>query len=227
SSPKTPLYSPKPTTLMLSPGQASVASRLSIDPPKVFQGATFEQTPPDLYDVPEGTLSTWGFLINRRLKCFICMSCHIVILPSHLPSHITKKHKDTCISVDKSRVQEIAHQEGLLSSYPDTPVFDQIEFQGLGRSWGHCCPFCPAMYSHSKDVLAHCHEAHDLEVEAEDLPSAWMQRLSEAPQAKAWFRIIPRSLELCSPSANYLISLRKELNSRPPLPASHLDHRHL
>ncbi|KAJ2991743.1 hypothetical protein NUW54_g8109 [Trametes sanguinea] len=207
ASPKTPPYSPRPMSLILSPGQVSVGSRMSVDPPDApdaLSDSEHDEHPPDLYDVSSGILTTWGFLINRRLKCLICLSCHVVVLPAHVHSHVQNKHRDARISISKP-----------------------LEFEGLTRAWGFCCPSCPGTYSRAKDVLAHSRKDHDLELELEDLPTAWMQRFSEAPLAKSWFRVTPRSTQLHSPSANYLTALREQLNTRPALPASMLDHRHI
>ncbi|KAL7284912.1 hypothetical protein ACG7TL_002226 [Trametes sanguinea] len=230
ASPKTPPYSPRPMSLILSPGQVSVGSRMSVDPPDApdaLPHSEHDEHPPDLYDVSSGLLTTWGFMINRRLKCLICMSCHIVVLPAHVRSHVQNKHRDARISISKSFVEELARKEGLVSEYPATPPPFEVEFEGLTRAWGFCCPSCPATYSRAKDVLAHSRNDHDLELELEDLPTAWMQRFSEAPLAKSWFRVTPRSIQLHSPSANYLTALREQLNTRPALPASMLDHRHI
>ncbi|KAJ3011691.1 hypothetical protein NUW54_g2084 [Trametes sanguinea] len=113
SSPKTPPHSHRPMSIVLSPGQVSVGSRMSVDPleiPEAPEEAEAAEQPSDLYDVSSGILTTWGFLINRRLKCLICMSCHIVVLPAHVRSHVQNKHRDARISISKPFVEELARR---------------------------------------------------------------------------------------------------------------------
>ena len=102
-----------------------------------------------------------------------------------------------------------------------------MEYEGIRRAWGYSCPLCPAMFQRPKDVVAHCRQKHHREVAAHELEEGWMQRFSEAPLINSWFRVVPRSAQLHSVSAGYLAAMRKELNTRPSLPPSQLDHRHI
>ncbi|CDO77783.1 hypothetical protein BN946_scf184604.g1 [Trametes cinnabarina] len=183
--------------------------------------------PSDLYDVPSAVLATWGLLINRCLKSFVCILCEAVIVPHHVVSHIHNKHKDARVQVNKAALEEIVQQEDIISTYPNIPPPDQVEFEGIHRAWGHACPLCPAMFHCPKDVVAHCRHKHHQEVLAEQLEGGWMQRFSVMPQAKSWFRVVPRSAQLCSVSAGYLAAMQKELDARPSLPSSQLDHHHI
>ncbi|KAL7278856.1 hypothetical protein ACG7TL_006687 [Trametes sanguinea] len=229
--PKTPVASPRAMSLVLSPGQASNTSQMSLDPPEggepPAQPLEPVAAPSDLYDVPSAILATWGLLINRRLKSLVCVLCEAVVIPSHVVSHIHNKHKVARIQVNKAALEEIVQQEDILTTYPDVPPPDQVEFEGIHCAWGYACPLCPAMFQRPKDVVAHCRQKHHEHASADDLEGGWMQRFSEMPQAKSWFRVIPRSAQLRSVSAGYLTAMRKELDARPSLPSSLLDHRHI
>ena len=83
------------------------------------------------------------------------------------------------------------------------------------------------MLSRPKDVSLHCRQVHHIEAEADDIAPGWMQQLSLSPLGKSWFSVTARSSRLVSPEAAYLTGLRRQLDIRPSLPASELDHRHL
>lgn len=180
-----------------------------------------------LYDVPAGTLATWGFLINRRLKTLICMTCQAVVLPSHAPTHITRQHKACQISINKVLLNTIVQQEGLSTSWPELTTVNPVEFEGLERVWGYGCPDCPTMFQNSRTVVEHVQTVHQHSVAPADLPRSYMQRLSQAPGTRSWFSVTSGATQLHSPSANYLLTLRHELDIRPLLPATELDHRHI
>ncbi|KAH9852007.1 hypothetical protein C2E23DRAFT_860305 [Lenzites betulinus] len=215
STPTTPPHSPRPMSVVPSPS-GSNSSRMSVDPPAL----------PELYDVAEGTLATWGLLINRRLQALVCMTCQVVVLPSHLPRHFHTNHKEAKINFSQEELDEIVGQENILPNWPAIPSARQVEYEGLRRVWGYHCPSCPAAYQGIKAIMAHLKE-HQLTLSAKEVPRAWVQQLSHSPEAKSSFLVTPRSAQLLSPSADYLLAMRKELDTRPPLPASDLDHRHI
>ncbi|KAI0632545.1 hypothetical protein C8Q77DRAFT_1159161 [Trametes polyzona] len=152
--PSTPSGSARPMSLVQSPGHHS--SHSGIAEAAIEMADTSGSS--ELYDVPAGTLATWGVMINRRLKVFI--------------------------SVKRDLLDDIVKQENILNGWPEIPTGKPVEFEGLERKWGIGCPVCPMMFQHVKSGLH-------------------------------------------SPSADYLIAMRKELDTRPPLPAADLDHRHI
>lgn len=172
-------------------------------------------------------LTPWGLLINRRLKALVCLTCQAVIPPAQVPGHISRQHKDARIRVDREKLRQIVEAEGILPDMPDISAANQVEYEGLVRAWGFSCPSCPSMFQWAKNVVTHCRRVHDLEVAVGDVGNDWMQRLSQAQHANSWFRVIPRSAQLHSPSADYLRSVREDLDTRPSLPAADLDHRHI
>lgn len=180
-----------------------------------------------LYDVPAGTLATWGLLINRRLKALICLACQAVITPPTVITHMSRQHKGARISVDVTRLTEIVHEENIQLGWPSiTPGV--VEYEGLPRQTGFRCPACPVMYQNAKHILAHARVEHELHLRGSDLQTGWMQRLSANQVTHhSWFSVSPRSAQLHSPSADYLRSVREDLDTRPPLPAADLDHRHI
>ncbi|KAI0629102.1 hypothetical protein C8Q77DRAFT_1161753 [Trametes polyzona] len=227
SAPGTPPGSPRAMSLVQSPGQVSDRSSMFIDPSEVL-------LPPsgmsELYDVSEGTLATWGFAINRRLKSLICMTCHTVVIPFNLANHVSRTHKDSCITIHKPTLQSIIQTEDILTDWPPLPAPGSEEYEGLDRQWGFKCPHCPAMYQNVKSVIKHASQVHQVSLLNQDIPGDWMQRLSHghhSPHSNTWFQVTPRFAQLHSPSADYLVAVRKELNTRPPLPAADLDHRHI
>ncbi|KAI0323904.1 hypothetical protein GY45DRAFT_1349651 [Cubamyces sp. BRFM 1775] len=225
-SPRTP--SPKAMSIVQSPGQASNTSRMSVDPAIPPPGvAAPSEISSQLYDVANGVLTTWGFLINRRLKALICMSCCCMVLPSSLPSHLVRQHPGAHIPFNKHTLEEIVEQEGLLSDWPALPLPDVLEYEGLERRWGFKCPQCPAMYSNDKSITVHAISEHKTRYESEEFGKAWMQRFSQHHQGKTWFSVTPRSVQLHSPSADYLLAVRQELDARPALSVSDVDHRHI
>ncbi|KAI0633912.1 hypothetical protein C8Q77DRAFT_1217292 [Trametes polyzona] len=86
------------------------------------------------------------------------------------------------------------------------------------------------MYQNVKSVIKHASQVHQVSLLNQDVLGDWMQRLSHghhSPHSNTWFQVAPRFAQLHSPSADYLVAVRKELNTRPPLPAADLDHRHI
>ncbi|KAI0628002.1 hypothetical protein C8Q77DRAFT_1068933, partial [Trametes polyzona] len=224
STPHTPPISPRPMSLVQSPGQVPNRSGMSMDPPTIpLHSSSTEQ----LYDIPAGTLATWGLQINRRLKALICMTCQAVVQHTHVANHMTRQHKDARVAVDKALLANIVRQEGIVDSWPDISIDKPVEFEGLERKWGVGCPACPAMFQHARTAASHAVQIHQLSLPNDALPRNWMQRFSHAQGGSSWFAVVPRSAQLHSPAADYLIAVRKELNTRPPLPAADLDHRHI
>ena len=68
-----------------------------------------------LYDVCDGSLSTWGLCINRRLHAFICMECECVVPASTALNHITKTHQSAHLQVDNHHLNTIISQENIVS----------------------------------------------------------------------------------------------------------------
>ncbi|KAH9848175.1 hypothetical protein C2E23DRAFT_897736 [Lenzites betulinus] len=92
--PTTPPHSPRPMSLILSPG-GSNSSRISIDP------NPFVPPPSELYDVADGTLATWGLLINHRLKALLFFpptSLPISTIPTRMPTSNLVKRRLTKLS---------------------------------------------------------------------------------------------------------------------------------
>ncbi|KAI0628117.1 hypothetical protein C8Q77DRAFT_1041495, partial [Trametes polyzona] len=115
-----------------------------------------------LYDIPAGTLATWGLQINRRLKAFICMTCQAVVQHTHVANHMTRQHKDARVAVDKALLANIVRQEGIVDSWPDISIDKPVEFEGLERKWGVGCPACPAMFQHARTAASHAVQIHQL-----------------------------------------------------------------
>ena len=155
------------------------------------------------------------------------MTCHTVVVPSSVRSHLQRQHPDSAVPFDKHVLEAIVRKEDLYTHWPSIPSSKGLEFAGLDRVWGYKCPNCPAMYVNSKTALAHMIDIHRIRLTADDLERDWMQRLSSHHEAKTWFPVIPSSAQLSSPSADYLKALRQELDKRPILLASDVDHRHI
>ncbi|KAI0628493.1 hypothetical protein C8Q77DRAFT_1220921 [Trametes polyzona] len=210
-------------SLAQSPGHRSSRSGMA--------ELAFEMADPsrssELYNVPAGTLATWGVMINRRLKVFICMTCKVVIPPAQLRAHMSRQHKGSRVAVKRDLLDDIVKQENILDGWPEIPTGKPVEFEGLERKWGIGCPVCPMMFQHVKSGVRHATQEHHLSVSGDDLPRDWMQRFSLARGACSGFAVTARYAQLHSPSADYLIAMRKELDTRPPLPAADLDPRHI
>ncbi|KAI0363069.1 hypothetical protein BV20DRAFT_984026, partial [Pilatotrama ljubarskyi] len=183
----------------------------------------------ELYDVPEQILIRWGFLINRRLKCFICLACQAVVLPSSILQHLSRQHSDTRISVDSNLLGRITASEHILHHFPPSPASTPLAFAGLGHEDGFGCPSCSAVYGSPKAVAGHMLAKHSLPISEKDpsIRAVIMQRFSTTPGARTCFEVKLPQLQLESSQATYLEALREDLDIRPSLPSSEVDHRHI
>lgn len=230
-----------PMDIARSPGERSNASEMSLDPPPSPQGeAQASEVSIDLicplhvayyyfqlYDVPDGTLATWGYQINRRLEALICMSCKSVVTPAIAINHHHVHKEARGVAVNKTVLDDIVRQGFIRTEWPSIKPGD-LEYEGLERKWGVQCPQCPAMYAQSQGVVDHVWRVHRERIGHQGLQTGWMQRLSQHQATHhGWLSCVPRSAQLTSPSANYLTALRKELDTRPPIPAAERDHRHI
>ncbi|KAL1936873.1 hypothetical protein VTO73DRAFT_6213, partial [Trametes versicolor] len=223
SRPATPRNPPSPMDIVRSPGQRSNASEMSLDPPPSPQG---EAQASELYDVPDGTLATWGYQINRRLEALVCISCKSVVTPTTAINH-HHVHEEARVAVNQTVLEDIVRQGFVKPGWPSINPGD-LEYEGLERKWGVKCPQCPAMYAYGQGVVKHVWKVHHERIVAQGLHTDWMQRLSQHDATHhGWLSCVPRSVQLTSPSANYLTALRKELDARPPIPAAERDHRHI
>ncbi|KAI0354165.1 hypothetical protein OH77DRAFT_1370144, partial [Trametes cingulata] len=181
-----------------------------------------------LYDVSEGTLARWGVLINHRLKMLICLACHAVILPSTLAQHVARQHGDARISIDGDRLTAITESEGILNELPmieGTPV----EYTGLKTEEGAGCPFCLSVYGSAHSVAKHVRLEHGQSLSEKDssIRRVHIQRFGRGVFSKAPFEVKLRALQLQSSEADYIEAMRKDLDARPSLPSSEIDHRHI
>ncbi|KAI0362864.1 hypothetical protein BV20DRAFT_916905, partial [Pilatotrama ljubarskyi] len=181
-----------------------------------------------LYDVPSGALSRWGVLINRRLKAFICVACQAIVLPSALAQHTTRQHKDARVSVDPNQLASIVENEGILDMLPAIDSMP-VEFAGLKTEEGFGCPSCSVVCGSLQSLANHARFDH-LQSLSEKDPSirhVHIQRLGRGVSFKAPFEVRLRAMELQSSQADYIQALHQELNTRPSLPSSEVDHRHV
>ncbi|EIW51682.1 uncharacterized protein TRAVEDRAFT_54435 [Trametes versicolor FP-101664 SS1] len=155
---------------------------MSVDPPPSPEP---ENEASELYDVPEGTLATWGFQINRRLEALVCVGCKSVVTPTAAVSHhhkppaaaISHHRKPAKLRVDRNVLQALVDEGSIQSGWPTVTPGD-VEYQGLERKWGAACPQegCSLMFTNKKHAIAHALDIHKLAVNSVDM--GWMQRLS-------------------------------------------------
>ncbi|KAI0348830.1 hypothetical protein OH77DRAFT_1526125 [Trametes cingulata] len=185
-------------------------------------------TDAELYDVPEGMLARWGVLINRRLRAFICLACQAVVLPSALSQHLSRQHSDARISVDADDIAAIAERENILD---ELPIIDgtPIEYEGLKTEEGVGCPSCLSVFGNPKSLPNHFSLEHGQSLSEKDssIRRVHIQRFGRGFAARIPFEVKLRALQLQSSQVDYLEAMRKDLDARPSLPSSEVDHRHI
>ena len=156
------------------------------------------------------------------------MTCHMVVRPANISSHIHQQHSGTVIRIDKAKLTAIVANEGISMDWPAVPSNPTEAFEGLTIHSGVHCPHCTAMYLDTKQMLAHVKKVHGVELRAEEpVKKGPMQHLSGCPGVNSWFSVHPKPARSFSPPSAYLVKLRDTLDERAQIPASEVDHRHI
>ncbi|KAI0348885.1 hypothetical protein OH77DRAFT_1548212, partial [Trametes cingulata] len=159
---------------------------------------------------------------------FICVACKVVVLPSALSYHI-RQHNNTRISVDINQLNKITEDEGILDEWPSIPAAPPVQYEGLVVEEGFSCPFCSCVFGAWKSLANHAREEHAQSLSERDssIRRVHIQRFGRGVSFKTPFEVKLRALQLQSSQADYLEAMRKDLNARPSLPSSEVDHRHI
>ena len=155
------------------------------------------------------------------------MTCHIVVEPNSIASHMLQLHKAAGIQINADWLNEIVAQEHLLATWPTTPTNIPPSFAGLDLVRGCKCPSCPYMASKPKQIGKHSFKKHQKQTQHIKLDRPWMQRFTTSPLAKTWFQVHPVDAATFVPPLQYLVDLRDQLNERPALPSDKVDIRHI
>ena len=76
-------------------------------------------------------MASWGLQINRRLKALVCLGCQAVVLPSQVPTHISKQHKSARLHVDQAVIDQAVASEGLYQGWPVLSLDTPLQYAGV------------------------------------------------------------------------------------------------
>jgi hypothetical protein len=114
---------------------------------------------PHLLETPKAAF--YGLAIETRYKLLICLSCPMVVTPSLVASHLTKKHTIKLTEDDHMALTQLLSLCRVgLSSLPELkqPLLHSIE--GLPVSERHLCSCCPTVASNHESLKSHMRQKH-------------------------------------------------------------------